>query len=1324
MERVRRLLLSKYFLIPTISLVFYTLAGFFIIPYAVRLYVPKYTHEKFQCGASIERIRINPFLMTVEIDGFNLNGPDGQPIAGFTKLFVDYEWTGLFRWTTLFREVRLEEPALYVSINPDGSLNLAALAPKSVAEEPPKPSTAKSMSLILQSVSITGGKATVTDRRQAEPAVLVFQDLDLELKALSTLREQSGSYALAAKTKNGETIHWEGEIGLAPFRSSGKIAFNEIQAATLWEFARNDLNLDSPKGQLDLSLDYRLDTSETPLRLSLENFRANLSEVALKLANEEDLFLELKKVELNPVKFDLASRTIQAGTLLMDGGRVRVHIDETGQANVQKIARSTRQQTVDQTMPVAAKTELPPPSADLPNWTVNVENIEIRDVAFDLEDMSRHAPLAAGISGISVKSSVKIEAGSKTKVSLRQFGTDWKELRFGVKGASKGIFQAKSLSVEGGELDLDAGTVKVAGVRMGEGRLDVVREREGKTDLEGLFAPGSAVAARTETVPAADSAGSASAAPWKVDIEALEIKDIALGFEDRVPEVPLSAGIGGVDIRLKAGIEAGRKTLVAVTGIATECRDVRIGGKDAKQPIFETRRIVLDGGELDLSGRSIAVSHIGVNDGRIEIGREPDGRLNFERLLAPRTDGKTAKNSTTEPPWKFLLKTCELANFRSTISDGTVLPGKPLYSLQNLRAKLTGVDGKSPVNFEAGFGLEQGGKATVSGTIDPGALSVEAKVSAAGLSLAPLQPYLEPFLTLTLKSASVSTEGVFRYGLPKAGSKLAYEGSFGLDKLSLNQPGSGEPYLGWGAMQIPRMKLTLEPDRVQIAEIKLSKPVGQLMVLEDHTFNLAKVVKEKQDKPGPPARPAKSPPKAGAKSPPAQAKAPQKRGDGSFPYSIGKITIEEGNMVFADLSMRPKFMTRIHSLKGTVGNLSSEKKTATEVKLDGRVDEYGMVRIGGALDPSDFKRFTDITMAFRNVEMASVTPYSGKFAGRKIKSGKLSMDLKYHIQENKLLGENQIIVENLVLGEKVESPDAVKLPLDLAVALLSDSNGRIDIGLPVSGDFSDPQFSIGPLIWKGILNLITKAVTAPFRALGGLFGAGGGEKIDTVEFDAGKTELLPPEKERLKKVADALQKKPQLKLVVKGRYNTAVDGLEFKKAAVNHAIAADAGLKPSREGDPETLDASDSKTRHALEKLFVARFGAPALEELDRAVKRGEIKPPVQDEAAAKSKAKKRGRIARMIQAVKLYKVLPGGKSPEQTDIMAAEMYSRLVESEPVSEDALKALAGNRTKSIVAELRDAHGVAAERLVAGDVEPQAEGEEPNAGLSLDALAGPE
>jgi hypothetical protein len=559
----------------------------------------------------------------------------------------------------------------------------------------------------------------------------------------------------------------------------------------------------------------------------------------------------------------------------------------------------------------------------------------------------------------------------------------------------------------------------------------------------------------------------------------------------------------------------------------------------------------------------------------------------------------------------------------------------------------------------------------------------------------------------------VSAEGTFQYGLPQSGSRISYDGSFSLDKLSLSESGSRETYLGWTALRIPKVKLNMEPNNLQIGEVRLIKPQGQLIIAEDRTVNLAKIVKD---------RPAE------ASSPPPETAEPRKKesapgktaGQAPFPFHIGTVRVEDGNMVFADLSLTPKFMTRIHSLKGMVSGLSSSGDAPAEIQLDGGVDQYGFVKVTGSLDLHDIKRSTEISMVFQNVELTSVTPYSGKFAGRGIKSGKLSMNLDYKIRNDQMLGNNKIIVDNLELGAHVDSPDAVNLPLDLAVALMKDANGIIDIGLPVSGDLNDPRFSLGPLLWKAFVNLITKAVTAPFRALGSLFG-GGEEKFDAVVFESGKTALLPPEKEKLKKLSDALQKRPQLGLVVQGRYSPEADGLEFKKIHVRTAVGALTGEKIAAGEDPGPLDLGESKTRRALEKLFEARFGAPALEELDRGVKEGTVKArPIEALMPGKGKIEKKGRFWKILEGAKLYKLVPGAKSPEQSALFFTELYARMIESEPVSEQELVQLATKRAHSVATELETVCGIPLNRITIKDPEAQATDEGRSVKLSLDAL----
>jgi uncharacterized protein involved in outer membrane biogenesis len=1355
---IRRFLVSKFLLVPVGALLLFTLTGFVLAPLVVRWYVPKYARDKLKCQASLGEVHINPFLLRFEVKDFSLSGPDEAPLIGFARLYLDCEMTGFFHMAVHFKEIRLEKPSVNLVVETDGSLNFAALASEPTEVEP-KTSNSRPMGLMLGTVAITGGEVTITDRRQITPAVLDFQDLDLELRTLTTLVDESGLYSLEAGTSNGEMIAWQGNLSLAPFHSNGKIVCSRIRTASLWEFLQHIVNLEKPPGTLTVSTDYQLSGAQTPLHMTLDNFRVDLSGVALKLPDTEAPFFELNKFEIDSARFDLASRGFQISRFLVDGGSLHVGIDEAGRSNIERVMRVRPVAEGKETSPAAPEAGIQPAPTGGPPWTVQVEAFEIKDMVCDLEDVSRSLPMAAGVSNMSIRSRATIEAGVKTQIAVKDIVTEFKGVHFGVKAAPRPLFKAQRCFLEGGELNLGARTFSVARIGISEGHLDVGLDQQGNSNWERLFSDKGRSGATTESPPAPAPKPSgdnldravpeqpaqvdveatstrqpataqpspAEALPWKVNIESVDIKDIAFGLEDMSRSSPVAAGIAAISIGLKASVEAGRKTQVAVKAIGTELKGLHLGVKGAPKPLFEAQRFVLEGGEMDLGTKSLTIARVNLSDGHLDVGRGQDGKINWEQLLAGK--GDTPEQAGSKPasgqpsPWKFLLKSFELDNFRSEVMDRTVLADKPLYQLRDLKVRVSEIDGKSPMNFEVGFGLEQGGKVALRGKVDPASPSVEANVNLAGVVLTPVQPYIEPFITLALDSAAVSSNGVLRYGQPGGGPKLSYQGSLGVDKLSLSQPGSKETYLGWSAMRIPQLKLAIEPNGLQVGEITLSKPIGQLIIAEDRTVNLAKIVKE-QPGAGESAAPPKPQPKSKGTAPKSAARpATQPAGSGTpFPFSIGKVRLEDGNMVFADMSLNPKFMTRIHALKGTVGKLSSEKKSLSEIQLDGRVDQYGMARISGALDINDFKRSTDITMVFRNVEMANISPYSGRFAGRRIKSGKLSLDLKYQIQNSKLVGDNKIIVDNLVLGEKVDSPDSTNLPLDLAVALLADSNGRIDLGLPVSGELNDPQFSIGPIIWKAIVNIITRAVTAPFRALGSLLG-GGAEKFDAVEFDPGKAELLPPEKEKLKKLADALQKKPRLKLVVQGQFSPEIDGLALKQINVSRAVAIRAGVQPKPDEDLEPLDFGDSKVKGALEKLFTERFGPKALDELERAVKQGEIKPrDTQEETGMDKKSKKKRKgFARLWSSAKLYKIVPGAMSPEQSDLLAGELFARLVESDPSPDESLSQLAGNRARAIAAELQTANAVPTDRLHIAEVQPLADEAGVSAKLSLDTVA---
>ena len=284
--------------------------------------------------------------------------------------------------------------------------------------------------------------------------------------------------------------------------------------------------------------------------------------------------------------------------------------------------------------------------------------------------------------------------------------------------------------------------------------------------------------------------------------------------------------------------------------------------------------------------------------------------------------------------------------------------------------------------------------------------------------------------------------------------------------------------------------------------------------------------------------------------------------------------------------------------------------------------------------------------------MAKLTPYSGKFAGRKIDSGKLSVDLEYKIKHRQLAGENKFVIHKLKLGEQVDSKDAMNLPLDLAIALLEDSDGVIDLDLPVSGSLDDPKFSYGKIVWKAVVSVLTNLVTAPFRALASLLGIGS-EKLEAVDFDFGSALLLPPEKEKLKNLAQAFAKRPSLSLTVEPAYATLGDKRALQELAIRRQVAVLMGLRVEPGQEPGPVDTAVAKAQKALETLYGQRFE-----------KQGGLK------------------------ALKAEFAKPGADMPT----IHAEMLERLTRQIPVADEELQRLAQQRGQAIRQELVTANRV--------------------------------
>ncbi|MBV9913919.1 MAG: DUF748 domain-containing protein, partial [Sinobacteraceae bacterium] len=441
------------------------------------------------------------------------------------------------------------------------------------------------------------------------------------------------------------------------------------------------------------------------------------------------------------------------------------------------------------------------------------------------------------------------------------------------------------------------------------------------------------------------------------------------------------------------------------------------------------------------------------------------------------------------------------------------------------------------------------------------------QIQLGGFDLTALQPFVSATTAMSLTSGLLST----RLDVERNGDgKLHATGEAEVMRLRTVDSALKQDFIKCERLQLRGLSYESEPATLRIRSVLAHAPYARVIIESDRTINVKKVLKTKDaDQPlGSAAEQAKGNPQAAA--------AANAQGGSRANISIDSINIVDGSANYADFWIQPHFAVGIQTLKGSITGLTSNPQSHAKIDLQGAVDRYAPAHIWGVSNPLAAAGYTDLHLSFKGVELTSATPYSGRFAGYKIEKGKLTVDINYKIQDRQLTASHHMVIEQLELGERVDSPDAVHLPVKLAVALLKDRNGVIDLNLPVSGSLDDPKFSLAPLIWKAVVGLLAKVATAPFAALGRMFG--GGEQLNYIDFPPGSANLDATAQDKLRSLAQALQAKDKLQLDVPIAYSAQLDGPALAAVRLDDQLRPpeqkggaheDAGSPSAGQPDPE-----------------------------------------------------------------------------------------------------------------------------------------------------------
>jgi len=591
---------------------------------------------------------------------------------------------------------------------------------------------------------------------------------------------------------------------------------------------------------------------------------------------------------------------------------------------------------------------------------------------------------------------------------------------------------------------------------------------------------------------------------------------------------------------------------ITLPGISLLLSGLRLKKEGENEEFLKIPILSIKDTVMDLKKKELKVGSFSTQKGELLVKRLGNGDINLLKMTpqsAPKElpkEGKPEeKTRELEKPWVLSLKQMSIDNYTIHMEDQTLSEPVTMVA-QNLKLKgenlSTAKNSKGKLSLS--LLLNEKGAISTTGTIGMDPLIADFKTELKSIEIAPFQSYFTDKVKITVTNGAISTGGNLMLATTDNKEfKVTYKGEASLTNFSSIDKLNGEDFLKWESLSFNDLNAENNPLLIDIKGISLTNFYARAYVNPDGTVNLQDILKKEEAKAGD-----SSPTSPQQETVPATAeeKEPSKN------IKVDMITLQGGKIDFSDKSLNPEFSVSLSEMGGRVSGLSSEENTTADVELRAKLNDYAPIEITGKINPLTDDLFVDLKVRIKDLDLSPATPYSGKYVGYTIEKGKLSFDLKYLIVKKKLDSQNNIFIDQFTFGDKVESPQATKLPVKLAVALLKDRKGEIKLDLPVTGSLDDPKFSVWGIILKILINLIAKAATSPFALLGAAFG--GGEELSYIEFDYGSTILTEPNAKKLETITKALQDRPSLKMDIEGHVDMERDRDGLKQLLFNRKL--------------------------------------------------------------------------------------------------------------------------------------------------------------------------
>lgn len=593
--------------------------------------------------------------------------------------------------------------------------------------------------------------------------------------------------------------------------------------------------------------------------------------------------------------------------------------------------------------------------------------------------------------------------------------------------------------------------------------------------------------------------------------------------------------------------------------------------------------------EVDMFARSAHVTRVALDGLAVAAVRDSDGTLDLTRLIvAPENPSDDGKRSTQpdsgETGYDVRIDRFALQNGRVQLTDRTA--DEPVQLLADqIAVTLTGVstDPVAEAGIELALRWQEGpGTLTANGTATREPLKLSLQVTGSQLELEAAAPYLRQFADLRIISGRAELEG--RVEMSRTAPDplaLRWTGRLAVDELATRDRTFDHDLVQWSRLAVEGIDLSLAPTRFAVQGMRLEQPVFHLLLGPEGKTNLAAALGGSEPS-GDQAADAESPTTAEAES-------PGPEGDGATPIVLENLVVTGGRFTLIDRSGEQPFETSLTAVEATLRGLSTERNQAGELQLTATVLGSAPATLQGDINliGADALSGSNLDLELRGVGLDPLQPYIVRFLGHRVQQGRMQGDFGYKLSGGMLEGNNHVVLDNFYLGEPVESPDALGVPIKLALAVLRNRDGQVVLDVPVSGSLKSPEFSFADAIRGAFRNVLGKIATAPFALLGSMFGAPDTD-LSQAEFPAGQAEFSEDTQRKLDVLARALQDRPTLKLIVHWQPTPEADREALRQHHLGELIQRQREQLAARTGGEVT-------EAQALRALYAERIGGVSL---------------------------------------------------------------------------------------------------------------------------------